>query len=152
MGAASAANTRRCQTFSARRRALTSSSSWVTPTSTQRPAPIAPTTSSPMRTRASVTRCTSARTGATVLAGGAAAPELRHRLEVWGVLAGAGQAVELGPVQEGLLGRSAVGRVATPRLLRRGLQRPAVREAQLPRMRAALVHGVEVGGGVLVAL
>src|SRR5260370_40989992 len=53
--------TRRCHTFSASLRAASSVSSCVTPTSTHGPGPISPMTSPPTRTRASVTRCTSAR-------------------------------------------------------------------------------------------
>ena len=57
--------TRRCQSLSANLRAVSTSSSWVTPTSTHKPAPMAPIDSSSAdRTAARVTRCTTARTAA----------------------------------------------------------------------------------------
>src|SRR5262245_60918149 len=54
---------RRFHSLSASLRAWSGPSSWVTPTSTHRPAPMAPTTSPSMVTEALVTRCTRARTG-----------------------------------------------------------------------------------------
>lgn len=53
---------RRPQIFSASRRAVTSSSPWVTPTSTHNPRPIEPTTSPSTATEADDTRWISART------------------------------------------------------------------------------------------
>src|SRR5690606_12647097 len=53
---------RRFQSLSASLRAAASSSSWVTPTSTHSPRPMAPTTSPSTVTDASLTRCTTART------------------------------------------------------------------------------------------
>jgi hypothetical protein len=55
---------RRFQILSARATAFRSSSRCVTPTKTHNPDPIVPTTSSSTVTRASLTRCTTARTDA----------------------------------------------------------------------------------------
>src|SRR5204862_657237 len=71
-------------------------------------------------------------------------------LHIGRVLAEAGDAVHLRPVREGALGRIAVGGVALPCLLRGGLERAAVREAELPWVRAHAVHRIEPGGGLLV--
>jgi fructose-1,6-bisphosphatase/sedoheptulose 1,7-bisphosphatase-like protein len=74
------------------------------------------------------------------------------RLHLRRVRAGAGGAVELRAAVERLLRVLGLGRVAAPGLQRRRLQRAAVRERQLPRMRAAGVHRVQVRGRVLVRL
>ena len=57
-----------------------------------------------------------------------------------------------GAVGERALGGGDVFALAAPRLLRRGLQRAAVGEGQLPRQAADLVHRVEMRGRVLVRL
>src|SRR5690606_17066763 len=64
-----------------------------------------------------------------------------------------GQAVVLGAGVHGLLGGLVVARhVLGPQLERRRLHGAAVAEAQRPGLGTHLVHGVEVGGGRLVAL
>ena len=74
-------------------------------------------------------------------------------LELGRVAAGAGGAVAPGAVVERLLARGDPAWVALPGLERRRLQRAAVGEAELPRVRLRHgVHGVQVRGGHLVAL
>ena len=68
------------------------------------------------------------------------------------VRAGASGAVELRAAVERLLRGRDVLRLAAPRLERRRLQRAPVRERELPRVRAARVHRVQVRGRVLVGL
>ena len=62
------------------------------------------------------------------------------------------RAVEPGPLQERRLASAATVVGALPCVQRRRLQRAAVGERQLPRVRAPAVHRVEVRGRVLVAL
>src|SRR5512132_2621272 len=61
MRPSASAKIRSALTFSASRSQIASSSSWVTPSSTSIPGPLAPTTSPSTRTAARLTRCTSAR-------------------------------------------------------------------------------------------
>src|ERR1044072_5210300 len=60
--------------------------------------------------------------------------------------------VHPGTVREGALRRRDVLGLAAPGLLRRRLQRAAIRGGELPGQRPELVHGVEVGGRLLVGL
>src|ERR1051325_10730630 len=60
--------------------------------------------------------------------------------------------VHPGAMREGALGGRDVLGLAAPGLLRSGLQGAAVREGELPRERSELVHGVEMGGRLLVGL
>src|SRR5262249_55209398 len=62
------------------------------------------------------------------------------------------EAVHLGALDEGALGGRDVFAPAGPSLLRRRLQRTAVAEGEPPRQAADAVHGVEVGGCLLVRL
>ncbi len=127
--------TRRFQTLSASFRATASSSSWVTPTSTQRPAPISPDDR---------TVDADARFGDTLY-------ERAHRLLARATQPAPGRRVQ-SPVRARLFIRarwrnatfaaSALAGSPLPRLQRRRLQRTAVREAQLPRVRPELVHRV----------
>ena len=68
------------------------------------------------------------------------------------IAAAARRAVHLRAVIENLLRRGDVGVFAFPGLERRILQRARIGEAHLPRMRAKLVHGVEMLGGAHRAL
>src|ERR1700759_4384571 len=67
-------------------------------------------------------------------------------------LAERGKRIHLGAVAEGLLTGRHILRLARPSLLRRGLQRTAVGEGQLPRQAADLVHRVEMRGRFLIGL
>src|SRR5689334_2768155 len=67
-------------------------------------------------------------------------------LELLRVLAVARGAVELGAAVEGLLPRGDELGVALPGLERLVLQRAAVGEAELPGVRAHLVHRIQVRG------
>src|SRR3546814_1256132 len=70
-----------------------------------------------------------------------------------GVAARGGCGVVLGAPEEGLLALLQVLALAGPGLQRRGLQRAAVGEAEIPRQRAGqLVPRVQVLGGERVAL
>src|SRR3954452_5960978 len=62
------------------------------------------------------------------------------------------QTVHPGAVDEGALGGGHVFGLSGPGLLGGMLQGTAVRESELPGERAQLVHGVEVGGRLLVGL
>src|SRR5690606_41973865 len=63
-----------------------------------------------------------------------------------GVAAGRGGGVVPGALQKGFLALADVLLLAGPGLQRRGLQGPAVGEAELPREPGQLVHGVQVLG------
>src|SRR5215203_6138138 len=76
----------------------------------------------------------------------------RHLLEVALPLAERCEAVHLGAVREGGLRGGDVAGLTAPGLLGRRLQGAAVRERELPREAADAVHGVEVGGRLLVRL
>src|ERR1043165_9081781 len=58
--------------------------------------------------------------------------------------------VHPGAVREGALRRRDVLGLPAPGLLRRGLQRAAIGEGELPGEWPELVHGVEMGGRLLV--
>ena len=76
----------------------------------------------------------------------------RFAFQVGFPLAERGEAVHHGAVVEGALCCRDVFGFAGPGFLRRGLQRAAVGERDVPRQRAHLVDGVEMRGGVFVGL
>src|SRR6185312_8394338 len=63
-----------------------------------------------------------------------------------------GEAVHGGAMRESALRRGDVFLLAAPGLLRRRLQGASVGEGEFPWEAADLVHGVEMGGGLLVRL
>src|SRR3954463_8612267 len=76
----------------------------------------------------------------------------RLLLKVLFPLPARGQAVHGSAVRECALRGGDIPALTRPSLLPRCLQRPTVAEREAPRQVADLVHGVEVGGRLLVRL